>query len=220
MLCRTERKPLLPDADNAAEGKSNRFSSIPEVLTIMSILGIIALVFGVAGVLLTIKQSIWCWPAALISVVTSGYEFYESRLFGDMALQVFYFVSGVYGWIYWAKGKDGAEPPIVAMGWSRAAIVLAATAAAAGGLGWLAGQVTDAQASTFDAMLTGLSVVAQILLSRKVLENWLFWIITDILSIGVYASQGLYPTAALYVVLLVLATWGLWEWQRARRVAG
>lgn len=186
----------------------------------MSPIELVAAALILLSVGLTVRRNLWLWPVGIVGTLLYGWVFLQAKLYFSTGLQVFFLIVQVYGWIYWAKGKDGAEPPIVAMGWSRAAIVLAATAAAAGGLGWLAGQVTDAQASTFDAMLTGLSVVAQILLSRKVLENWLFWIITDILSIGVYASQGLYPTAALYVVLLVLATWGLWEWQRARRVAG
>src|SRR3954463_14982821 len=69
----------------------------------MSLLSIIAFVTGVLGVWLTIKQNIYCWPAALISVVTSMLEFMNEKLYGDMALQLVYFVAGVYGWIYWQK---------------------------------------------------------------------------------------------------------------------
>src|SRR5687767_5386116 len=69
----------------------------------MSVLSIIAFVTGVLGVWLTIKQNIFCWPAALISVVTSMIEFYNERLYGDMGLQVVYFAAGLYGWTYWQK---------------------------------------------------------------------------------------------------------------------
>ena len=74
----------------------------------MSVLGIIALITGTLGVWLTIKQNIWCWLFALIAVVTSIVEFYQVHLYGDMALQVFYFFAGLYGWIYWNKKKDEA----------------------------------------------------------------------------------------------------------------
>src|SRR5688572_9147809 len=69
----------------------------------MSVFGIIAFVSGVLGVWLTIKQNILCWPAALISVVTSSIDFFNARLFGDMSLQVFYFFAGLYGWFYWKE---------------------------------------------------------------------------------------------------------------------
>ena len=65
----------------------------------------IALITGVLGVLLTIFESIWCWPTALVSVVISGATFFNQRLFGDFGLQIFYFISGIYGWIYWGKKK-------------------------------------------------------------------------------------------------------------------
>jgi len=71
----------------------------------MSIWDWIALLTGIAGVLLTIFESIWCWPLALMSVIISGTAFYNQRLFGDFGLQIFYFISGVYGWIYWHKKK-------------------------------------------------------------------------------------------------------------------
>src|SRR5690606_327023 len=72
----------------------------------LSPLSLIALVFGALGVWLTIKQNIWCWFFALVSVVASIIEFYNERLFGDMSLQVFYFFAGVYGWIYWKKKQQ------------------------------------------------------------------------------------------------------------------
>ena len=72
----------------------------------MTLLSIISLVFGSIGVILTIKQSIWCWLFALIGTVTSMIDFFEARLFGDMALQVFYFIAGVYGWVFWKQQQQ------------------------------------------------------------------------------------------------------------------
>ncbi|MBK6521775.1 MAG: nicotinamide mononucleotide transporter [Sphingobacteriaceae bacterium] len=72
----------------------------------MSVLATIALISGVLGVLFTIMQRIWCWPLALISVVASFLEFYEQRLYGDMALQGFYFIAGIYGWYYWKRNEN------------------------------------------------------------------------------------------------------------------
>lgn len=211
MLCRTERKPLLPDADNAAEGKSNRFSSIPEVLTIMSILGIIALVFGIAGVLLTIKQSIWCWPTALISVVTSGYEFYESRLFGDMALQVFYFVSGVYGWIYWEKNKN-KEFSVTTLPKKWIAPLLIITAAQAIIYYFLLCYFKGDKV-VLDAILTACSISATYMMTKKWIENWLCWVLIDFAYILLYISKDLWLYALLYLFFTLMAAYGFYKWK-------
>src|SRR6478735_2043476 len=74
----------------------------------MTVLGLIAFVFGVLGVWLTIKQNILCWPVSIIAVLASIIEFYEQRLFGDMALQIFYFFAAVYGWIFWNQQKNSS----------------------------------------------------------------------------------------------------------------
>src|SRR6478609_7533606 len=80
----------------------------------MTVLGLIAFITGTLGVWLTIRQTVWCWPVSLVSVVSGGIEFYQSRLFGDMSLQVIYFFAGVYGWIFW-KQNSGKTFKIVKM---------------------------------------------------------------------------------------------------------
>ena len=172
-----------------------------------------------ASVWLTVRRSLWLWPVGIAGTLLYGWVFLNAKLYFSSGLQAFFLVVQVYGWWFWATRSGGREPPIVSMGWAKAAGVLALTGAVAGGLGWGVGFFSDAKASLFDGSLTGLSIVAQALLSRKVLENWLFWIVTDVISIGVYGSQGLYVTAALYALLLCMACWGLWTWLRADREA-
>jgi len=179
----------------------------------MSAIEIAAAGLILLSVFLTVRRSLWLWPVGIVGTLLYAWVFLAAKLYFSTGLQVFFLAVQLYGWWFWLRGDRGEEPPIRALGWARAWILLTVTAAAAAPLGWLAGQVTDASASIPDAALTGLSVVAQVLLSRKVLENWLFWIVTDVIAVGAYAGQALYPTAGLYMVLLAMACWGLWEWR-------
>ena len=180
----------------------------------MSILGIIALVFGVAGVLLTIKQSIWCWPAALISVVTSGTEFYQTRLYGDMALQVFYFIAGVYGWIYWGKNKTKVfkvtKIPLnmvtLLVGFTIAQFVIY----------YILLRYFKGDKVVFDSILTACSITATYMMTKKWLENWLCWVLIDFAYIALYGLKELWLYAILYFVFTIMAAYGFYKWKKIR----
>lgn len=178
----------------------------------MTVLGIIALFSGVAGVLLTIKQSIWCWPMALISVVTSGIEFYQSRLFGDMALQVFYFISGVYGWIYWEKKKN--QTFIITPLPLKNYLPLTAFTGIQFGIYFYLLTVFKGDKIVLDALLTACSITATYMMTKKWLENWLFWVLIDFIYVGLYFSKDLYLYALLYFIFAVMALWGYLNWRK------
>lgn len=180
----------------------------------MTVLGIIALISGIAGVLLTIKQSIWCWPMALISVITSGYEFYESRLFGDMALQVFYFVSGVYGWFYWETRKN--ETFTVKSLPLKLILPLSAFTLVQFGIYYYLLVVFKGDKVVADALLTACSITATYMMTKKWVENWLFWVMIDFAYVGLYLSKDLYLYALLYFVFAVMALIGFLNWKKIR----
>ncbi len=180
----------------------------------MTVLGIIALVFGVLGVVLTIKQSIWCWPAALISVITSGIEFYFSRLFGDMSLQVFYFISGVYGWYYWEKNKDNtfhvSNIPV-----SEIFILTTLTFVMSFAFYFLL-KYFKGDKIIFDAILTACSITATYMMTKKWIENWLFWVIIDGAYIVLYGIKGLWLYALLFLIFTAMAGYGYYSWRKIR----
>ncbi len=180
----------------------------------MSVLGIIALISGVAGVLLTIKQNIWCWPMALISVVTSGIEFYESRLFGDMALQVVYFIIGVYGWIYWEKKKNHSF--VITKLPSKQILPLLAFTGIQFGIYFYLLTVFKGDKIVLDALLTACSITATYMMTKKWLENWLFWVFIDFVYVGLYFSKDLYLYALLYFIFAVMALWGYLNWKKTQ----
>lgn len=176
-------------------------------------LSIIALLFGVAGVWLTILQNIWCWPVSLVSVVTSGYEFYAQRLYGDMSLQAVYLVAGIYGWIYW-KRKETAEFKIQRLTSSSLPYYLLATSIQTV-IYFLMLKHWNGDRPLFDAILTAASLTATYMMTKKLLENWLAWVLIDGTYIILYGLKAMWPFAVLYLLFTLMAFKGWLKWRKA-----
>lgn len=176
----------------------------------------VAVACGLANIYLTVRQNIWCWPVGVVMVTLYIYIFFEARLYSDAGLNVFFLVMQFYGWYQWTRGPVEHARSLSAVTrlspkgwWWTAGGVLAGTAA----LGTVMHRFTNAALPYPDAFTTMLSVIAQFLLTRKILENWTLWIIADIVYLGVYTSKALYWTAGLYVVFLILSIRGYREWK-------
>jgi nicotinamide mononucleotide transporter len=179
----------------------------------MSIEEIIGVAFSLWAVYLTVRRNIWCWPLGIIGVVASAIVFYKSKLYSDMWLQVFFIVTGFQGWYYWLHGgRDRAELPITRLTKQQIALLIPGTAVAVALVGAFFSRFTDAHLPYWDATASGMSVVAQILLMRKKLENWHLWIIVDVLYVYIYYRKELYLFTGLYAVFIVLAVGGLMAW--------
>jgi nicotinamide mononucleotide transporter len=153
----------------------------------MSVLSIIALITGTLGVWLTIKQTIWCWPFALIAVVASIIEFYEVRLFGDMALQIFYFFAGVYGWVYW-KQQQKQVFEIKKMNLRLAPLLIIVTALQAFIYYYLL-IYFKGDRPVLDAILTACSLTTTFMMTKKWVENWILWVGIDATYIVLYGLK-------------------------------
>ena len=176
---------------------------------------IIAVLLGLANITLLIRRSIWNYPFGIVMVTLYAWIFFEAKLYSDALLQPFFFVVQIYGWYYWLKGR-GDDGLIVVRRLSARQALAYGGAAALGVAAWgtLMARYTDASFPYWDASILALSVVAQFLLARRRLENWLVWIAVDMLAIGLYWTKELYPTAALYSIFLILATVGYFNWRR------
>lgn len=184
----------------------------------MNPLEIIAVLLGIANVGLLVFRSIWNYPFGLAMVALYFVIFREARLYGEAGLQVFFFAVQGWGWYLWARaGGLSRSVQVEWMGWRARLAALALVAASSIGIGWTMARFTDAAMPYADATIAGASVVAQVLLAMRRVENWALWIAIDVLSIGVYLMRGLNLTAGLYVVFLVLAAAGLAQWARAAR---
>lgn len=184
----------------------------------MSHLEIFAAALGIANILLVARRSIWNFPVALLMVSVYGYLFWQARLYGIAWLQLFFFVINVYGWWTWRR-VHASEGSVPVKSLSRQALLLSVGASIGAALigGLVMARETDAIAPYSDAAVTALSVVAQLLLNGRRIENWYWWMVVNALSVWLYTSQQLYITAGLYALLLGLAAWGWLSWHRSVR---
>jgi nicotinamide mononucleotide transporter len=176
---------------------------------------------GLLNVGLLVLRSVWNYPFGLAMVALYFFVFLEQRLYSDMLLQIFFFVVQVYGWWNWVRAKQAAgEVQVDLLGARERVICIAVTAAVSVALGFLMARYTNAASPYIDASIAGMSITAQLLLAWRKLENWLLWIVTDVVAIGLYLSKDLKPTAALYAVFLVLSVIGFVDWWRKLRAQG
>ena len=184
----------------------------------MNLLEIIAVALGIANVGLLVRRSIWNYPFGMAMVALYLVIFWQARLYGEAVLQVFFFVVQGWGWWLWARAGGLAQMVRVDwMGWRARGVAIALVAGSSLGIGWSMARFTDAALPYADATIAGASVVAQVLLALRRVENWALWIAIDVLSVWVYVSRELYLTAGLYVVFLGMAIAGLIAWARAAR---
>jgi nicotinamide mononucleotide transporter len=183
-------------------------------------LEIIAFALGVVNVTLVVRRSLWNYPFGLVMVSLYAVIFHDAKLYSDAILQFFFFVVQLYGWANWAqsKGRDG-EVVVVRLGRAERVLWLFGIVLATAIWGWAMHRFTDAAFPWWDAAVAMLSVAAQILMSRRAIENWVLWIAVDVIAIGLYAAKDLWLTALLYAIFLMLSAWGLIDWRRAERQA-
>lgn len=164
------------------------------------------------GIWLNVRQNIWGWVVGAAGIVCYLIIFFRVELYGDFSLQIYFFLTSIYGFWAWSKKPDQANLPITRLS-DQQRVFLAGTV--------LVGTVLVGFVLSFfnpsfaypDAFTTVLSLIAQWLLARKKLENWLLWIVANLVYIVMYYHKDLYLTCFLYVLLLGLAIQGFWEWR-------
>ncbi len=200
----------------------------------VSYLEFLGFVSGAIAVTLSAREKLLSWPIGIINVVLSFFLFYQSQLYPDMFLQVFFFVTNVIGWWRWAHPKVGEENlksqlRVTLLGtgkrWMVASIGVVGTVC----LGlfatrlheWLPTVFSKPSAAPFqDSFITVVSVMAQYYLMHKKLESWLMWLLVDLLATYVYFSRDLLFYSGLYFVFCVLAVYALINWTKEYRGYG
>lgn len=179
---------------------------------------VVAVITGAWCVWLTVKEHIWNWPIGLLNAAFSGVVYFESRLYADTTLQGVYFVLGILGWYWWLfGGRDRTELKIDRIEGMEALALLVAGIIATLGVRELLIRF-NGSAPFLDALTTSMSLIAQYMLTRKYLENWIMWIAVDLIYVPLLWVRGLHLMAGLYFVFLVMAVAGLVEWLRRYEV--
>ncbi len=184
-------------------------------MSLFLILEIIATLSGITCVILQTKEKIAAWAFGILSVSISAYIFYHSKLYSDLLLHVVYIFLNIYGWYIWSSRKRETAPsPILilsAQGKAASVFIIALLTLA---LGYLMGTYTDADLFYFDAFTTSGSLVAQYLLAKKYLQNWMIWIAVDLVAIPLYLYKSLYFFSFLFAVYLVICIYGFVSWRK------
>lgn len=182
----------------------------------MSPIEALAALLIVINVALVARRSILNYAFGIAGVLLYAWVFWGARLYSDALLQGVFLIAQIYGWANWSRAA-AREGEVVVGRMSNAARIgwTIATATAALGWGTLMARLTDAAVPYLDASVAMASIAAQLLMAQRKVENWWVWVLVNALSLVLYASRGLWWTFALYAVLLVIAVWGLAQWQRA-----
>ncbi|WDF77850.1 nicotinamide riboside transporter PnuC [Mucilaginibacter sp. KACC 22773] len=168
----------------------------------------------IACVYLAARQNIWNWLAGIIAVTAYMVVFFQSGLFGDAYLQIYFLGTGVYGWYFWLRKKERQEKPVISLSHKEYLLALLITLLLSGLLGLYLQHFTSSTVPYIDGFCTSVSFMAQLLMTRKILQNWALWVFVDICYVPLYIYKNLYVTAILYVILLVLATIGYIDWNK------
>jgi nicotinamide mononucleotide transporter len=186
----------------------------------MAVPEMVAVLFAVLYLVLAIRQNILCWYCAGISTAIFVYVYYGANLYMESLLNVFYFAMAIYGWHSWRSGGSDDDAMRVSI-WpatrhALAISVIIIVSAVSGA--WLSAY-TDAALPYIDSATTFAAIWATFLVTRKVLENWWYWLVIDVVSVFIYWSRGLELTAILFLFYVVLIPVGLLSWTRSYRAS-
>lgn len=195
---------------------TNIAQSVVEALQAMSLIELFGALTGVAGVWLAARQSVWTWPVSLVSVAMYVVVFYDARLYADMGLNAFYVVTSLYGWYIWLYGGKGhTERKVGRVGKLEMVVLLALGTAFTLGLGYFLENYTDADLSYTDSATTAVSLIGYWMMAKKQIENWIVWLVVDVVYVGVYTYKELYVTSVLYFIFLILCVVGYLDWKKS-----
>ena len=191
------------------------FNILYQNLADSSILEAIAVVFGILSVWFAKKENILVFPTGIISVLIYIYICFFAKLYADMGINFVYFIMSIYGWYMWSR-KD-VEKYVLPISWCKtkdhvvSAVMLIVFFIS---LSYFLTHYTDSNVPLIDSATTSIFIVGMWLMARKKIENWIYWIIGDIISIPLYFYKDLALTSIQFTVFLILAIMGYIEWRK------
>ena len=179
----------------------------------MSILEVIATAMGILSVWYARKNNVLVFPTGIISVLIYVYITYEYQIYAEAGINIYYFLMSVYGWILWTS-KNKKIKKRISENNLRDNIIYISFFLISFLILFFILQTTDSDVVLLDSITTSLSLTAMLLLARRKIENWIYWIIADIIYIPLFIYKELYVTSFQYFVFLVLAISGYIEWKK------
>jgi nicotinamide mononucleotide transporter len=176
---------------------------------------IVAVIFGILSVWFARKENIWVYPTGIVNVLIYVYLCFFAGLYADMAINAFYFVMSVFGWYNWSRRDESLQHvPISTLSVKQWIFYILLIVVAFGVIYYVLSNFTDSTVPLFDSFTTSLFIAGMWLMAIKKIENWILWILGDVLVIPMFAIKGLAFTSIQYIVFLVLAIMGYIEWRK------
>ena len=179
----------------------------------MPILEAVAVVLALAYLVLAARESIWCWYCAFSSSALYVLLMWDARLLTEALLNVFYMAMAIVGWLQWGRAPSG-KLQIIRLAWWHHVGLFTLLMVLTTISGWTMQTFTTAALPFVDAFIAWGSVITTVLVIRKVLENWLYWVLFDGVAIFVYINRGLYMTALLFALYVVIVIFGYVRWRK------
>ena len=186
----------------------------------MDVLEILGVIVGLIYLWLEYKASIYLWIASIIMPAIYIFVYYDAGLYADSGINVYYLLAALYGWLIWSfKGKKhkAGELPITRIPTKVVLPLTAACVVAFFAIAWILISFTDSTVPWLDSFTTALSIIAMWMLAQKYVEQWLVWIVVDLVSTGLYIYKELNFTAALYALYTIIAIFGYLKWKTLMR---
>lgn len=176
---------------------------------------------GITAVWLAARSNILTWPVGIVNILASFFLFYQLGLYSGMFLQVYFLITGLYGWWYWHRQNDVPVQPVTVFSFQRRMAFLLIIALASVLLGWAMIRMQEDFSGWFpqevafpyfDAFATTASVLGNWFMARRKLENWVIWLAVDVIYVCLYATKGIYLYSIQYFVFCLIAAMGLRHW--------
>jgi nicotinamide mononucleotide transporter len=181
-------------------------------------LEIIATIAGLLYIIYSVERNILLWPYGIVSSAIFVYVCFHAGIYADMGLYVYYVIIGFYGWYHWHQGvsnsNGGVNLPVIKTTLKQGCWLFLLTLAIYFILLYILKHYTNSNIPYWDSFTTAVSITATWMLTQKMMEQWILWIIVDSITIGLYFYKGLYPAITLYLVYTILSFTGYLEWNK------
>ncbi len=175
----------------------------------------LGVIFSLLFVFFNAREHIVCWLFGFLSSAVYIYIFFVSKLYGDSLLQIYYLVIAIYGWYSWAKKpQEIVDQGVKSLPFSTLRNWLIIGALLTPVFGYYLDNLTDSDVPYMDGSTTVFSFIATWMMTRKIIQNWLIWIVVDLVSTGLYVYKELYQTSLLFLLYTIMAIYGFMTWRR------
>lgn len=188
---------------------------ISQLINAIDPLEFVGLIIGLLYLYLEYKANIWLWPVGVVMPLVYIVIFYQSKFYADMGIYIYYFFASIYGWYIWTKSKEQTDEIIIShLPYRNIGKLTGIFVVIFAAIAFVLIRFTDSPVPYGDSFTTTLSIIAMWMLAHKYVEQWLLWIVVNVVSTGLYFWKGLDTTAVLFIVYSIIPVFGYMKWRK------